>query len=115
MLVRQALASVRIGEHDGFRAVFRKHHESLARAAVGLGVDVDLQIPQHPQGGWMEPLPGQSTGPLRIGFKQGDPGALAGMGECADAAHRASADHGNVVARQRCAAQLKALARERRR
>ena len=99
MLVGQTEGSVRIREHDRFRMIFRKHHESLAHVVVGPGVEVDLEIAQHAQGGWVEPLAGQSTSPLGIGFEQSDPGALAGVGECADTAHRAGADDGDVVAR----------------
>ena len=111
----QTQGLAQIGKDDGFRAVFRKDHEPLALAASGQCVDLDPDVAQYPYGGRMQPFARQPSGRLGVRLEEGHPGALSRVGEGAQAAHRAGADHGYVVAARYAAAHRKTLGSERRR
>ena len=106
---------VRIGKHDRLGTVFRENNETLSDRAARQCVDPDPDIAQYPHGGRVQPFPRQSRGSSRIGFEQGDAGALAHMGERAQAADRAGADDGYVVTERNGGAHRNTLACGRRR
>ena len=115
MIACQTLGTVQIGKDDRFRAVFGKHHESLARAASRQCVDRDPDVAQDPHRGRMQPFARQPSRSLGIRFQQGHPGALPCVGKRAQAAYRARADNGYVVAPRNGAVHRKTLGWERRR
>ena len=97
MFIGKAPGSVGIGQQDRLRTVFRKHREAVADAAVRTAVKGNAEVLELAHGERVQPLAGQSMGRPGVGFEEGDPGALARMGERAQAADRARTHHRNVV------------------